>query len=168
MERLNELVMQHKFVPSRVRTNLATGPEDLTHYKSSKFLRHAILSNAVREGPMLALVREMLPDAGITELCLNKCDPARPMAAHRDGKNSSDLSYIALFGYFTGGALCLEDGRRFEKPGTWFDFDGRNLTHWVEPFEGERYSVVAYARKHPARVPKRPVPAATQSRPCDL
>jgi hypothetical protein len=157
MDLLERLILQHKFKPSYVRTNLVTSPDELKVYANSKFLRKPIFSNCIRSGPMLECVQRMLP--GINELCLNKCDPTRPMPPHRDGKNSSELSWIALFGEFTGGALCLEDGRRFEDRGVWHAFDGKNILHWVEPFEGERYSVVAYARKHPARAPRRPCKA---------
>ena len=156
MDQLESLLVQHRFIPSRVRTNLITSPDELQWYARSKFLRQPIFSNCVRSGPMMECVQQMLP--GINELCLNKCDSERPMPPHRDGKNSSTRSHIALFGTFTGGALCLDDGRRFEERGVWHEFDGRNTLHWVEPFEGERYSVVAYARKQPARAPRRRVP----------
>ena len=165
MDQLESLLVQHRFIPSHVRTNLITSPDELKWYARSKFLRQPIFSNCVRSGPMLECVQKMLP--GINELCLNKCDPARPMPPHKDGKNSSTQSYICLFGDFTGGALCLEDGRRFEERSVWHEFDGRNVTHWVEHFEGERYSVVAYARKHPTRAPKRQAQAPTQSLPSE-
>ena len=37
------------------------------------------------------------------------------------------------------------DGSQFANPNEWFSFNGR-LNHWVEPFEGERYSIIIYNR----------------------
>ena len=61
-------------------------------------------------------------------------------------------SYILCFGEFEGGgALVLEDGRRFEQREVWHSFDGRGITHWNEPIlpnaEGVcmKYSIVAYS-----------------------
>ena len=53
------------------------------------------------------------------------------------------ISYGILLGEFTGGALCVEDGSRFDKVNEWFQFNGK-LNHWVEPFVGERYSLIIY------------------------
>ena len=55
------------------------------------------------------------------------------------------ISHAILLGVFTGGALCIEDGNRFECVNEWFTFDGTK-NHWVEPFEGERYSIIIYNR----------------------
>ncbi len=65
------------------------------------------------------------------------------MLPHRH-KNQG-LSYGILLGEFTGGALCVEDGSKFGNPNEWFSFNGR-LNHWVEPFEGDRYSIIIYNR----------------------
>ena len=80
----------------------------------------------------------------IYAVCINKnvlC------GAHRDKKNCN-FSYICFFGNFMGGALCLEDGSRFEEKYFWHGpFDGTSITHWNEPFPGFKYSVVAFTSK---------------------
>jgi transcriptional regulator with XRE-family HTH domain len=65
------------------------------------------------------------------------------MQPHRH-KNQG-ISQAILIGEFTGGALCVEDGSKFDNVNEWFNFNG-TLNHWVEPFEGERYSVIIYNR----------------------
>ena len=64
------------------------------------------------------------------------------MKRHVDGRNFEG-SLILLLGEFTGGALCFDDGRRITQTGVWHRFDG-HLPHWVEPFEGERFSVILF------------------------
>ena len=65
---------------------------------------------------MLEIVQEMLPEEGITELCLNKnvvCSP------HKD-KSNFGPSYILFLCEFEGGALVLEEIRkRYEKKEVW-------------------------------------------------
>ena len=56
------------------------------------------------------------------------------------------ISYAILLGDFEGGALCVEDGNRFEEKNVWFTFNGKK-NHWVEPFSGERYSLILYKKK---------------------
>ena len=64
------------------------------------------------------------------------------MKRHVDGINFKG-SLVLLLGDFTGGALCFDDGRRKTEKGVWHAFDG-HLPHWVEPFEGERFSVILF------------------------
>ena len=40
--------------------------------------------------------------------------------------------------------MALEDGRRFRQKHKWHFYRGQDVTHWVEPFEGERLSIVLY------------------------
>ena len=50
-----------------------------------------------------------------------------------------------FLGDFEGGALLLEDGRRFEKRGVWHRYDGRALLHWNEDITaGTKYSVIVH------------------------
>ena len=49
-----------------------------------------------------------------------------------------------MMGDFAGGALMLADGRRFTEKWKWYQYDGAKVAHGVEPFEGERLSVVLY------------------------
>ena len=83
METLKELVFEHKFTINRMRTNIN---DDIGYFgpKMKLFLIKGVYSNTVKKGRMLEIVQNMLPDAGITELCLNKnvvCSP------HKDEKN---------------------------------------------------------------------------------
>ncbi len=55
------------------------------------------------------------------------------------------VSQAILLGEFFDGALCVEDGSRFDIVNEWFTFNG-TLNHWVEPFVGERYSIILYNR----------------------
>ncbi len=72
---------------------------------------------------------------------LNRNTVCRP---HRDKKNVGE-SAIMFLGDFEGGALLLEDGRRFEKRGMWHRYDGRALLHWNEDITARtKYSVIAH------------------------
>ena len=63
---------------------------------------------------------------------------------HRDKKNVGE-SCIMFLGDFQGGALLLEDGRRFEERGVWHRYDGSRLLHWNEEITaGVKYSVIAH------------------------
>ena len=140
MDSLESLVRKFKFTSNRNRTNL--GGETM-FYGNRKCLVKGIYSNTRKQGEILEHVRSMLgPD--INAVCINKnvlC------GAHRDKKNCN-VSYICFFGDFTGGALVLEDGRRFEEKFVWHGpFDGASILHWNEPFQGLKYSVVAFTSK---------------------
>ena len=71
MEELKNLVFKHKFTINKMRTNINN---DVGYFgpKKKPFLIKGVYSNTVKAGRMLEIVQEMLPDAGITELCLNK------------------------------------------------------------------------------------------------
>ena len=64
------------------------------------------------------------------------------MKRHVD-KYNQEGSYVMLLGDFEGGALCFDDGRRITEKGVWIPFDGHE-PHWVEPFTGERFSVILF------------------------
>ena len=97
---------------------------------------------------MLAIVQQMLPGANINSQQVNRNVQCAP---HRDARNSSLPSFILCFGEFEGGALVLEDGRRFEERNVGHSFDGRSITHRNEPIlpnaDGVmmKYSIVAYS-----------------------
>ena len=144
MEALKELVFHHRFTINKMRTNIN---DDIGYFgpKKKPFLIKGVYSNTVKNGRMLEIVQEMLPDAGITELCLNKnvvCSP------HRDKKNYGP-SYIIFLRQFEGGALVLEESKkRYEEKEVWHGpFLGSEVTHHNEPIiSGTKYSVVAYSR----------------------
>ena len=75
-------------------------------------------------------------------LNFHKCN-----SRHIDSVNCGK-SYLVCCGDYKGGLTCIEqedgsiikvDGR--EEPIT---FDGSKLYHWVEDFEGDRYSLVFF------------------------
>ena len=43
------------------------------------------------------------------------------------------------------GALELADGRRFEKKRKWHQYNGAEVEHRVQPFRGERLTVVLFS-----------------------
>ena len=143
MEALKELVFNHRFTINKMRTNIN---DDIGYFgpKKKPFLIKGVYSNTVKKGRMLEIVQEMLPDAGITELCLNKnvvCSP------HKDKKKRAVICYF--FGQFEGGALVLEESKkRYEEKEVWHGpFLGSEVTHYNEPIiSGTKYSVVAYSR----------------------
>ena len=50
-----------------------------------------------------------------------------------------------FLGDYKGGALVLDDGRRFEERGVWHRYDGRAHLHWNEEItSGVKYSVIAH------------------------
>ena len=141
MEYLESLVRKFKFTSNRNRTNL--GGETM-FYGNRKCLVKGIYSNTRRQGEILEHVRSMLGPE-INAVCINKNVVC---GRHRDRKNCGP-SFVCFLGRtFTGGALCLEDGRRFEEKYVWHGpFDGAAITHWNEPHEGLKYSVVAFTSK---------------------
>ena len=83
-------------------------------------------------------IKESQPDFEYTTIQVNKnvlCEP------HVD-KNNIGPSYGISLGDFTGGNLVIE-GTPYDIHDIWAEFDGR-LGHWVEPFEGTRYSLIYF------------------------
>ena len=65
---------------------------------------------------------------------------------HRDKGNNGESILVAC-GDFIGGETCVDiDGEivKFDARLRPAVFDGSKYTHWVEPFEGERFSVVFF------------------------
>jgi transcriptional regulator with XRE-family HTH domain len=97
--------------------------------KRPSFIEKKILDN----------IREVT-EFEFTQVTLNLNHEMKP---HKHKNNSESLAM--LLGEFEGGALCIENGQRFDNVNEWFTFNGR-LNHWVEPFIGERYSIILYKR----------------------
>ena len=144
MDQLESLVRTHQFTRNRNRLNLVN--DEVVEYlcrdgKRHPCLKRGILSNTLKSGPILDHVRAMLGPQ-ITRVCLNKNVQCAP---HRDKKNAGE-SFVCYFGEFSGGALCLDDGRRYEGKRQWHgSFDGASILHWNEKHEGIKYSIVAFA-----------------------
>ena len=97
------------------------------------------------QGNIYKFVKGMLPEwfvqGELFGVTLNRNTVCQP---HRDKKNIGDTA-IMFFGDFEGGALLLEDGRRFEERGVWHRYDGSRLLHWNEEITaGVKYSVIAH------------------------
>ena len=103
MEALKELVFNHRFTINKMRINLNDDIGDFGP-KRKPFLIKGVYSNTIKEGRMLEIVQEMLPDANITELCLNRQIECKP---HRD-KGNYGPSYVLFLRTFEGEALCFE------------------------------------------------------------
>ena len=145
MEELEQLVMEFKYKPNRARVNISPKENQDTTYKRI-LLKDPVYSNSVKEGRTLELVQIMLPEAGITQLTLNRDVVC---ARHRDKANSG-LSWICFFGEYTeGGDLLFEDGTIYpgSQTGHWHGpFDGKLLAHWnTQHYGGCRWSVVGYS-----------------------
>ena len=95
---------------------------------------------------MLAIVQQMLPNATINSLQLNRNVQC---GKHKDSKNSSSVSHVMCFGELSGGALCFESGHlageRFEERDVWHGpLNSRDFFQWNEEILGVgKYSIVA-------------------------
>ena len=87
--------------------------------------------------------------------------PGRP---HTD-RNDTNYQYCCSLGDFTGGRLCWQEGASEYKRdtcGVWAKLDGRHL-HWVEPYEGTRYSLVLFSCTDHPKLPLYYTPPAAGS-----
>ena len=152
MEELEALVRRFPFYKNAYRANI--GPSEASKYAGRRMLREPVLSNSVKgvgrtknQARMLELVREMLPDVGEPlMLTLNKDVTC---ARHKDGRNASEISYIAFFGAYEGGQLVVEEpsgDRVLSERRVWHRFKGRDHFHYNLPHTGTKYSIVAYSQ----------------------
>ena len=157
MEELEALVRKFPFYKNAYRANI--GPSEASKYAGKRMLLEPVLSNSVKgagrtknQARMLQLVREMLPDVGEPlMLTLNKDVTC---ARHKDGRNASEISYIAFFGAFEGGELVVEEpsgDRVLSERRVWHRFKGRDHFHYNLPHTGTKYSIVAYSQNGNAR-----------------
>jgi hypothetical protein len=153
------LLEQTKFPVNSSRKNVAKTPTQsfvlgTVNYRGQKFLggktkgpsrynqKFPQLYEAIRN-----LIKLWKPDFEFTTIQVNKNFACSP---HID-KNNVGQSYIIGFGNYTGGELVVE-GKFFNIKNRWKKFDG-NKGHWVEPFEGTRYSLVFFT--HTFKPPNR-------------
>ena len=151
---------KHSWRLNNLRTNLAIDKaNDIVVDGTWRKLKKGVYSNGVREGQsatgdrMLAIVREMLPNATVNALQLNRNVVC---GRHKDAKNSAAESHILFFGHYSGGSLVFETGERFEARDVWHGpMQSRDYYHWNEeilPVPGSdepfcKYAVVAYAHE---------------------
>ena len=142
-EVLEGLLRARKFRGTKLRTNVARGAPTEKHPCGRVMLKDAVLSDVVKSGRLVNAVRKFHP--WVEQLTLNK-----NLCCSRHTDRNEGTSLIAFFGDFTGGGLFVEepDGvKHLQGKGIWHEYNGRH-PHWTEPFEGERFSIVAY-RKPP-------------------
>ena len=152
MEELEALVRRFPFYKNGYRTNI--GVSAPSKYAGKRMLLEPVLSNSVKgegrtknQARMLELVREMLPDVG--EPLMLTCNKNVTCARHRDGRNASEISYIAFFGEYDGGELVVEEpsgDRVLAERRVWHRFSGRDHYHYNLPHTGTKYSIVAYSQ----------------------
>ena len=146
--RLLAILQQLAWRPNRLRSSVVPPEQRVlcVSKRGSQTLKAdvAVYSASYSEGQIFTACMEVLPEGcpHFDFVTINKnlcCHP------HRDSGNEG-ASLILFLGKFEGGALCTEDGRRFEDTGVFHVFDGSKL-HWNEPVTGGcKYSVVYYNR----------------------
>ena len=141
MEDIERLVLKQHVAWNALRVNVQEGMEKVRLPSGRMILKHPIQSQSFTSGPLYDAVHQMFPWAN--KITVNRNYGATP---HRDGKNQGK-SAIAFFGKFTGGALAIDEPggvRKVSETRKWFFFNGARDRHWVEPFAGNRLSVIAY------------------------
>ena len=88
-------------------------------------------------------LRYLRSQFAFTSITLNYNYAATP---HRDNSHIDGLARVIALGHFSGGELAVEGRGVLDVRHRWVDFDGR-LLHHVQPFEGERYSLVYFAHE---------------------
>lgn len=135
MDQLIHLLRNKKWLRSKARKTLLVDDQAICSEVGHKDNRNA---------EIYAQAAATCPDGSLFEYAqLNKNFAA---ARHTDTGNLG-RSRVCLLGSFTGGALVFEDGTRITETNTWHDIDG-HTPHWVEPFDGERYSIVLFNHKY--------------------
>ena len=71
-----------------------------------------------------------------------QCNENYECRPHLDSGNEG-LSLVVAFGSYVGGELVIE-GTKYDIKHTYIINDFTNKLHWVEPFKGNRYSLVFY------------------------
>jgi hypothetical protein len=94
-----------------------------------------------------SLSQQLFPTFGWDCVSINHNQECKP---HKD-KNNQGESIIVGFGNYTGGKLNIE-GKSYDIRYKPVKFDGKQLTHYVEPFEGDRWTAVYYKSTNYQRV----------------
>ena len=104
---------------TRCRTNLVGKDAERDQYG---FLKHSLPSDLITSGPIWELCKLLSPDFEFDTVTLNKFVHHEQCQHHWDRRNVGD-SRIAFVGNFKGGALKLDDGRRFIKKRVWHTYN---------------------------------------------
>ena len=143
MDKVEELLRSRKWANDCLRVNIAQPDQIVTRGASGKFKVAKVRSNLLRknEEELREAIKVIAPEwwDDETQVILNHNVQCK---RHKDSSNM-EHSWIIFMGDFTGGALCCDDGARFEEQYKWHKFDG-HVYHWNEPHEGEKFSIVLY------------------------
>lgn len=137
MDKLEALMRKYECVGTKTRGNRVP---DAGRDLEEKLVKTAP-SDTRKSGPIFNLCQKMNLDFRFNRVQINKFKSHKECNAHYDKANIGD-SRVVMLRDFAGGALRLEDGRVFERK--WYQYDGCRVKRRVEPFEGERWSVVCY------------------------
>ena len=119
-------------------TKNRTKDDETGLYRTKIMDLHPELSNIFKE-----FANIYFPDFNYSQVQMNKnflCPP------HRDSKNIGE-SVLVAFGDYTGGLTGVDINSKVEKLDPRLEpvrFDGSKNLHWVEPYEGKRYSLVFF------------------------
>ena len=111
-----------------------------------QFKTKLLVENPQMEKVFQEFAEKYFADFFWTQVQINKNFPA---PIHKDSANVGE-SILCCFGSYTGGETMVDFGgdkygpcklNPREKP---IKFDGSKYPHWVEPFEGKRYSLVFF------------------------
>ena len=135
---LERFVREHLLRGSYTRTNLVP---DAPRDKEGKLVT-PLPSEQIRDEqhPIFRICKKMNPDQPFNAVQVNEFTSHRQCQLHRDKRNVGD-SRLAIMGDCKGGALRLEDGRKFDQKYKWYTYNGAEVAHEVEPFVGERLSL---------------------------
>jgi hypothetical protein len=122
-------------------TKMRTKDEETGLYRTKVYDDHPYLKDVFKEFSNL-----YFPNFEYSQVQMNKNFPCPP---HKDKKNQG-VSHLCCFGDFTGGDTCIEYEDRIDKISSKngvISFNGSKYTHWVEPYEGTRYSLVFFTNR---------------------
>lgn len=150
MDELTALFSKTKFQKSGIRSNINKGVRPSTMILGFRkwFItkEYGLSSNTKKNPELYAKLQELMrnhdPDFEFSSITINKNFLCQP---HKDKGNNGE-SYIIGFGDYTGGELNIE-GEKHDIKYKFLKFDGCAKTHWVEPFEGDRYTAIFFRHK---------------------
>jgi hypothetical protein len=150
MNELTELFSKTKFMTSGIRAKINKGIKPKTMILGFRkwFINreYGLSANTSKNQELYDKLKELMrnydPGFEFSSITINKnflCEP------HKDKGNNGE-SYIIGFGDYTGGELNIE-GTKHDIKYKFLKFDGCKNTHWVEPFEGNRYTAIFFNHK---------------------
>ena len=159
-EELLALLQKHKW-PRKCRRLNIVAPELRQSKPERQTLNHcesqSFGSSNCGMRVLYEKIREMIPEdfEQGPNLCFTinhnvTCYP------HRDAGNVGE-SLAMFMGDFTGGELLLEDGQGFSEKEVRHRYAGWRLSHWKNPHEVEKLSIIVHNCKKPLAWAKRKV-----------